>query len=179
MAEGTAQYETADNGSSWTSWGPSQPTLARSARSIAQPTLLGQLTPQQPVADRACRAAAVPTACARCATSWSAAVGDGRRTRRQHDAGPPCRRPVLLRSGPTPSRRRFGRTGRGRDAGHSRRASASAPHLQRRRRWRWCPWGGGTSVVGGLSAIAAGVAPSSRWTSSQLDRLRQRRPRSP
>src|SRR5580704_16199722 len=37
-----------DNGSTWTSWGATQPTLPESARSLLG-DLLGSLTPQQPV----------------------------------------------------------------------------------------------------------------------------------
>jgi alkyldihydroxyacetonephosphate synthase len=157
-----------DNNSSWTSWGGSQPDLPRSARSLLKDAL-GSLTPQQPVAlERATVAASRLSADVKAAlidALGADAVLDDDDARARHAGGQAYADLI---------RRRGGDTSDAPDAVLvPGTASAIADVL------RICaaatvavvPWGGGTSVVGGLSAQRGDCVAVVALDLARLDRL--------
>jgi alkyldihydroxyacetonephosphate synthase len=158
----------ADNGSTWTSWGATQPTLPDSARSLLA-ELLGNLTPQQPAPiEQAALSKSRLTAAVR--KSLVAAVGaagvlDDDATRARHAGGQSYSDLIRRRRGDAS------------DAPDAIVAPSSAEQVADV--LRICstaavavvPWGGGTSVVGGLAALDGGRRAVIALDVSQLDRL--------
>lgn len=157
-----------DNNSSWTSWGGHQPALSRSARSFLK-AALGPLTAQQPVA---IEAAALPgsglpaDAKGALVTALGAdAVADDATTRAWHAGGQSYADLV---------RRRRGDGSDAPDAVLFPASSAEVAEVLQicsRERVAVVPWGGGTSVVGGLAAERGGCAAVAALDLSRLDRL--------
>jgi alkyldihydroxyacetonephosphate synthase len=159
----------ADNGSTWTSWGAAQPDLPESARALLG-SLLGPLTPQRPAPiEQAKLAPSRATAALR--KSLAMALGEDAvlvddATRARHAGG---------QSYPDLVRRRAGDAS---DAPDAVVQPTSADHIADV--LRICskagvavvPWGGGTSVVGGLSAIDGGRKAVVALDVSRLDQLR-------
>jgi alkyldihydroxyacetonephosphate synthase len=142
-----------DNNATWTSWGGEQPTLPRSARSLLKDSL-GRLTPQRPVpVDRVTLAPSSLPAAVR--ADLVTALGDGGvkdddATRAFHAGGQSYTDIV---------RRRRGDTTEAPDAvllPATTGAIADVLRICSQARVAVVPWGGGTSVVGGLSAVRGG-----------------------
>lgn len=169
MDEGTAQYDkSADNGSSWTSWGAIQPELARSARALLA-DLLGQLTPQRPLpVERAVLAPSRLPSEVRdqlVAVVGESGVIDDDAVRARHAGGQSYSDLV---------RRRRGDASEAPDAIVTPATADEVGDVL-----RICsdgqvavvPWGGGTSVVGGLSAIDGGRRAVVALDLGRMDRL--------
>ncbi|HWC35319.1 MAG TPA: FAD-binding oxidoreductase [Mycobacteriales bacterium] len=157
-----------DNNASWTSWGAARPELNRSARSLLVDAL-GELTPQQALAvDDAKLAPSRLSSDAR--EALVAAVGesslrDDAITRAEHAGG---------QSYSDIIRRRRGDTSEAPDAIVLPRSPAEVAEVLRvcsEHRVAVVPWGGGTSVVGGLSPLAGGCSAVVAVDLSGLDRL--------
>jgi alkyldihydroxyacetonephosphate synthase len=157
-----------DSIASWTSWGAQQPSLPRSARSYLK-TALGPLTPQQPasverVTLRPSRLPATTTT-ALVNALGADAVRDDATTRAWHAGGQSYLDLVRRRHGD------------GSDAPDAVLYPASSTQVAdvlkicTRERVAVVPWGGGTSVVGGLSAERGGCVAVVALDLSRLDRL--------
>jgi alkyldihydroxyacetonephosphate synthase len=160
--------DSADNGSTWTSWGAERPTLSRSARALLNDSL-GDLTPQQPVAIE--RATVPPsTLPATVVADLVAAVGaDGVTTddasRARHAGGQSYSDLV---------RRRHGDASEAPDAVVLPATTAVIADVLRicsEAKVAVVTWGGGTSVVGGLAALRGDCVALIALDLSRLDRL--------
>jgi alkyldihydroxyacetonephosphate synthase len=157
-----------DNNSSWTSWGGTQPELPRSARALLKDSL-GSLTPQHPVRiDQA----VLPTSRLSAGVKASLvdalgedAVADDDASRARHAGGQAYADLI---------RRRRGDASDAPDAVLLPATAAviadvlaicSAAHIA------VVPWGGGTSVVGGLSSLRAECEAVVALDLSHLNRL--------
>jgi alkyldihydroxyacetonephosphate synthase len=157
-----------DNNSSWTSWGGSQPDLPRSARALLK-SALGSLTPQQPVPiERATIAesrlpAAVKT---RLVEALGAdGVKDDNASRARH-AGGQAYSDII--------RRRRGDASDAPDAvllPANTQAISDVLRICTADRVAVVAWGGGTSVVGGLSSLRGDCDSVVALDLSRLDRL--------
>lgn len=159
---------TIGNGADWTSWGATRPELSNGARSMLR-QLLGDLTPQQPMPiERAALAASRldPTARAALAAIVGAdGVLDDDRTRATHAGG---------QSYSDLIRRRRGDGSAAPDVVVAPTAAATIPALLAactEHDLAVIPWGGGTSVVGGLEPLAGSHAATVALDLSGLDRL--------
>jgi alkyldihydroxyacetonephosphate synthase len=158
-----------DNNSSWTSWGATRPSLARSARALLG-NLLGPLTLQQPAAiDHAVLAPSrlpIKVRDALVAALGEPSVLDDDATRARHAGGQSYSDLVRRRRGDAS------------DAPDAIVLPASADQVAEvlrictEGRVAVVPWGGGTSVVGGLSAIDGGRSAVLALDLSRMDRLR-------
>lgn len=157
-----------DNNSSWTSWGATQPDLPRSARSLLK-TALGALTPQRPVPlEQATVPASRLPADAKAElvdALGSDAVKDDDATRARHAGGQAYADLV---------RRRRGDASDAPDAVLLPATAAAIADVLRicsAARVAIVPWGGGTSVVGGLSALRGDCDAVVALDLTRLDRL--------
>ncbi|HVX08804.1 FAD-binding oxidoreductase, partial [Humibacter sp.] len=157
-----------DNGSSWTSWGATRPELPDSARSMLR-DLLGDLTPSRPGAiEQAQLPPSRLTAALR--KSLAGAVGESRVltddiTRARHAGGQAYADLV---------RRRRGDASDAPDVivrPGSAEQVAEVLAICSKARVAVVPWGGGTSVVGGLSAIDGGLKAVVALDLCRLDQL--------
>jgi alkyldihydroxyacetonephosphate synthase len=158
----------ADNNSSWTSWGGTRPALGRSTRTMLG-KLLGPLTPQQPsvIEDARVASSRLPTAIRDelVASLGETSVLDDDATRARHAGGQSYSDLV---------RRRRGDASDAPDAvvlPSSAEQVADVLRICSAGRVALVPWGGGTSVVGGLSAIADDCHAVIALDLSRLDRL--------
>jgi alkyldihydroxyacetonephosphate synthase len=157
-----------DNNSSWTSWGGQQPTLTRSAQAFLT-RHLGSLTPHPPAS---IEDAALPEArlSATSKQKLLAALGDDGLaddavTRARHAGG---------QSYLDLMRRRRGDASDAPDAvatPASATAVADVLRICSEDRIAVVPWGGGTSVVGGLAAERDGCTAIVALDLSRMDRL--------
>ena len=158
----------ADNGSTWTSWGATQPTLARSARTMLG-DLLGPLATQRPAT--VSQATLPPTRLpAEVRDQLLAALGesgvvDDDASRARHAGG---------QSYSDLIRRRRGDASEAPDAILLPSSAAQIAEVLRvcsESRVAVVPWGGGTSVVGGLARVDGGCVAVVALDLSRLDRL--------
>jgi alkyldihydroxyacetonephosphate synthase len=157
-----------DNNSSWTSWGGSQPDLPRSARTLLKDAL-GSLTPQQPVAlDQASVPASQLPADVRAQlvdTLGEDGVADDDAIRARHAGGQAYGDLI---------RRRRGDASDAPDAvllPSNAEPIADVLRICSGARVAVVPWGGGTSVVGGLSSLRGDCDSVVALDLSRLDRL--------
>ncbi len=165
---GASADRSIDNGATWTSWGATQPELSASARSLLT-AALGELTPQRPVA---ITAATVPVSRLPAAvradlvTALGAdAVLDDDASRARHAGGQAYADLI---------RRRRGDASDAPDAVLLPSTAAAVSDVLRicsTARIAVVPWGGGTSVVGGLAAQTGGAAAVVALDLSRLDQL--------
>ncbi|HVT64381.1 MAG TPA: FAD-binding oxidoreductase [Mycobacteriales bacterium] len=157
-----------DNDASWTSWGATRPELNRTARALLAESL-GALTPQQATAIE--QAKLSPSRLpAEAREALVAAVGepsvrDDAIARAEHAGGQSYADIV---------RRRHGDTSEAPDAVVSPGSAAEVADVLRicsEHRVAVVPWGGGTSVVGGLTPDTGGCAAVVAVDLSRLDRL--------
>jgi alkyldihydroxyacetonephosphate synthase len=157
-----------DNNASWTSWGAERPELAATARAFLT-TTLGPLTTQEPVA---VEAAVVPASRLPRATRaklvdalGADGVQDDDRTRAEHAGGQAYADLILRRNG---------------DASEAPDAVllpdsvdqiAGVLTICEAAKVAVVPWGGGTSVVGGLSPLTGRHKAAVALDLSRLDRL--------
>jgi alkyldihydroxyacetonephosphate synthase len=166
--DSTAGTDRRDNGASWTSWGATQPELSRAARSMLAHAL-GNLTPQHPVpVDQAAVAPSRLPAAVR--DALVAAVGEPSvrvdAVSRAWHAGGQSYSDIV--------RRRRGDTSEAPDAVVAPATAAEVAEVLRvcsEGRVAVVPWGGGTSVVGGLSALAGDLQAVVALDLSRMDRL--------
>jgi alkyldihydroxyacetonephosphate synthase len=158
-----------DNNATWTSWGGERPPLARSARSLLKSSL-GSLTAQEPasIARVTVAASRLPAAVGRELTDLLGPEGvlDDDVTRAQHAGGQSYSDLV---------RRRRGDTSDAPDAvllPATVGAISDVLRICEAGRVAVVPWGGGTSVVGGLSALTGDCVAVVALDLSRLDRLR-------
>jgi alkyldihydroxyacetonephosphate synthase len=157
-----------DNDATWTSWGAEQPALSRSARGFLK-TALGPLHPQTPAALERVRLLA-PTLPATVrkqlvAALGQAAVRDDDVSRAQHAGG---------QSYVDLMRRRRGDASDAPDTVLVPTRSEQVADVLRicaAARIAVVPWGGGTSVVGGLAALRGACSAVVALDLSALDRL--------
>ncbi|HWA65271.1 MAG TPA: FAD-binding oxidoreductase [Mycobacteriales bacterium] len=158
----------ADNGSTWTSWGATQPTLPASARRLLG-DLLGTLTSQHPAPIE--QAQLAPSRLSDTvrealeAAVGAAAVHTDDVTRARHAGGQSYSDLV---------RRRRGDASDAPDAvvrPANAREVAAVLRVCSAQRVAVVPWGGGTSVVGGLAALDGGLAAVVALDLSRMDRL--------
>jgi alkyldihydroxyacetonephosphate synthase len=157
-----------DNNSSWTSWGATRPTLSRSTRAMLA-NLLGPLTPQQPsvIEDAQLSPSRLPRAVrdALVAGLGETSVLSDNATRARHAGGQSYADLVRRRGGDAS------------DAPDAVVLPSSADQVADV--LRICsdggvavvPWGGGTSVVGGLTSLAGACQAVVALDLSRLDRL--------
>jgi alkyldihydroxyacetonephosphate synthase len=157
-----------DNDASWTSWGATRPELNRTARALLVGAL-GPLTPQRAVAiEAAALADSRLSADARealVAAVGESAVRDDAISRAEHAGG---------QSYSDIIRRRHGDTSEAPDAIVVPGSSAEIAEILRicgEHRVAVVPWGGGTSVVGGLTPDTGGCGAVVAVDLSRLDRL--------
>jgi alkyldihydroxyacetonephosphate synthase len=157
-----------DNDSTWTSWGADQPPLPRSARTLLKDAL-GTLTPQQPLTiDRAIiPTSALPESVKNDLTTalGGDAVKDDDATRARHAGG---------QSYADLIRRRRGDASDAPDAVLLPSTTAQIGDVLRicsAARVAVVPWGGGTSVVGGLSSLRGQSESVVALDLSRLDKL--------
>ncbi len=157
-----------DNGASWTSWGSTRPELNRTARALLGDAL-GTLTPQRALAveDAELAPSRLPTAAreALVAAVGETAVRDDAIARAEH-AGGQSYSDIL--------RRRHGDTSEAPDAIVVPGSAAEVAEVLRvctEHKVAVVPWGGGTSVVGGLTPIAGGCVAVVAVDLGRLDRL--------
>lgn len=157
-----------DNDASWTSWGATRPELNRVARSLLAEAL-GTLTPQQATAiENAKLAPSRLPADARealVAAVGESAVTDDPIARAEHAGG---------QSYSDIIRRRHGDTSEAPDAivlPGSATEVAEVIRVCSEHRVAVVPWGGGTSVVGGLAPTAGGCGAVVAVDLSRLDQL--------
>jgi alkyldihydroxyacetonephosphate synthase len=157
-----------DNNSSWTSWGATQPELPRSARSMLK-AALGSLTPQQPVPlDQATVGPSQLSTEVRAQfveALGGDAVADDDATRARHAGGQAYADLI---------RRRRGDASDAPDAVLLPGSSAAVADVLRicsSAHVAVVPWGGGTSVVGGLSSLRGDCEAVVALDLSRLDRL--------
>jgi alkyldihydroxyacetonephosphate synthase len=157
-----------DNGAGWTSWGASQPTLPDTARSLLG-DLLGELTPQQPTSIEDAKlapsrlSAAVRKSLVAVVGEAAVVVDDASRAR--HAGGQSYSDLV---------RRRSGDASDAPDAVVQPASPAEVAAVLRvcgKARVAVVAWGGGTSVVGGLSSIDGGLRAVVALDLARLDRL--------
>ncbi len=157
-----------DNGSSWTSWGASQPDLTRSGRSLLK-AALGPLSPQEPLPiERAVVPASALPAAVKAELVEALGpdgVADDDAARARHAGGQAYADLVRRRRG---------------DASDAPDAVLLPPHtaaiadvlrICSAHRVAIVPWGGGTSVVGGLSAHRGEFESVVALDLARLDRL--------
>jgi alkyldihydroxyacetonephosphate synthase len=157
-----------DNNSSWTSWGAERPTLPRSGRSLLANSL-GSLTAQQPVSIS--QATVAPSRLpAQVKAELIAALGDDAvlddNASRARHAGGQAYADLI--------RRRRGDAADAPDAvllPSSADAIAAVLEICSTAHVAVVPWGGGTSVVGGLSSLRGGCDAVVALDLSRLDRL--------
>ncbi|HVX70303.1 MAG TPA: FAD-binding oxidoreductase [Mycobacteriales bacterium] len=157
-----------DNDASWTSWGATRPALSRTARSLLSGAL-GTLTAQQSVA---IEAAQLPPARlgagareALVAAVGESAVRDDPGSRAEHAGG---------QSYSDIIRRRHGDASEAPDAIVVPGSAAEIAEVLRicsEHRVAVVPWGGGTSVVGGLTPNLGGCTAVVAVDLGRLDRL--------
>ncbi|HVS69236.1 MAG TPA: FAD-binding oxidoreductase [Mycobacteriales bacterium] len=157
-----------DNDATWTSWGATRPELNRTARGLLGEAL-GDLTPQQATAIEDAKLA--PTRLSADAReALVAAVGepsvrDDQISRAEHAGG---------QSYADIIRRRHGDTSEAPDAvvvPGSAQEVAEVLRVCSDHRIAVVPWGGGTSVVGGLTPLTGGCAAAVAIDLSRLDQL--------
>ncbi|HVV76996.1 MAG TPA: FAD-binding oxidoreductase [Mycobacteriales bacterium] len=157
-----------DNDAGWTSWGATRPELNRTARGLLT-DMLGPLTPQQSAVIEDAKLPATRLS-AEAREALVAAVGessvrDDQLSRAEHSGG---------QSYSDIIRRRHGDTSEAPDAIVVPGSAAEVAEVLRvctEHRVAVVPWGGGTSVVGGLSPIAGGNNAVVAVDLSRLDRL--------
>jgi alkyldihydroxyacetonephosphate synthase len=157
-----------DNNSSWTSWGADQPELPRSARSLLKDAL-GSLTAQRPAS---IEQATVPASrlpedvrAKLVAVLGDDAVKDDDATRARHAGGQAYADLI---------RRRRGDASDAPDAvllPSTAAAITAVLQVCSAARIAVVPWGGGTSVVGGLSSLRGNCAAVVALDLARLDRL--------
>ncbi len=157
-----------DNDASWTSWGATRPELSRAARALLAGAL-GALTPQQatPIERAQVGPSRLPADArdALAAAVGEASVRDDATARAEHAGG---------QSYSDLIRRRRGDTSEAPDAIVVPGSAAEVAEVLRvcsEHRVAVVPWGGGTSVVGGLSPLAGGCAAVVAVDLGRLDRL--------
>jgi alkyldihydroxyacetonephosphate synthase len=157
-----------DNNSSWTSWGAERPTLPRSGRSLLKDAL-GSLTAQQPtpIEQASVTASQLPGSVKAelIAALGEGAVLDDNMIRARHAGGQAYADLV---------RRRRGDASDAPDAvvlPSSADEIAQVLEICSTNRIAVVPWGGGTSVVGGLSALRGDCDAVIALDLSRLDRL--------
>ena len=151
---------------------------ARPGRGAARAELFGGRAPAERRPPVALEQVALPAAALAPAAraALAAAVGDehvrdDHATRVAHAAGRSYPDLVRLRTGDLADRARRRRRPAGRDE-----VAARAGGVRARTTSRWCPFGGGTSVVGGVEPLsAAATTPSIALDLARLDRRRRRR----
>jgi len=157
-----------DNDASWTSWGATRPELNRTARTLLT-SALGTLTPQQSAAIENAQLAPsrLPTEAreALVGAVGESSVRDDPIARAEHAGG---------QSYSDIIGRRRGDTSEAPDAIVVPGSAAEIAEILRicsERRVAVVPWGGGTSVVGGLTPDTGGCAAVVAVDLSRLDRL--------
>jgi alkyldihydroxyacetonephosphate synthase len=157
-----------DNNSSWTSWGAEQPELPRSARSLLK-NALGSLTPQQPISigRASVPASRLPDPVK---ADLEAALGDDAvkaddATRARHAGGQSYADLIRRRRGDASDAPDAVLLPATADAIPDVLRICSAAHVA------VVPWGGGTSVVGGLSSLRGDCEAVVALDLSRLDRL--------
>ncbi|MGN6473198.1 MAG: FAD-binding oxidoreductase [Mycobacteriales bacterium] len=157
-----------DNDASWTSWGATRPELNRTARALLADAL-GTLTPQHAMAieDAKLSPSRLPAAAREALVSavGEAAVRDDAISRAEHAGGQSYSDIV---------RRRHGDTSEAPDAIVVPGSAAEIAEVLRvcsEHKVAVVPWGGGTSVVGGLTPVAGGCSAVVAVDLSRLDRL--------
>jgi alkyldihydroxyacetonephosphate synthase len=157
-----------DNNASWTSWGATRPELNRTARALLTESL-GALTPQRAAAveDVELPSSRLPADArdALVAVVGESALRDDAISRAEHAGG---------QSYSDLIRRRRGDTSEAPDAIVVPGSAAEIAEILRicsEHRVAVVPWGGGTSVVGGLTPQAGGCSAVVAVDLSRLDRL--------
>lgn len=157
-----------DNGASWTSWGASRPELNRAARALLADAL-GALTPQHAAAieDATLAASRLPTESreALAAVVGESAVLDDPAARAEHAGGQSYSDIV---------RRRHGDASEAPDAIVVPASAGEIAEILRictEHKIAVVPWGGGTSVVGGLTPLAGGCRAVVAVDLRRMDRL--------
>jgi alkyldihydroxyacetonephosphate synthase len=164
----SSQPVAADNGSTWTSWGATQPALSRQVRAMLA-ELLGPLTPQQPAPIETAQLAPsrlpADVRDALVAALGETGVVDDDAARARHAGGQSYGDLV---------RRRAGDATEGPDAvvlPANAEQVADVLRICSEGRVAVVPWGGGTSVVGGLARIDGGAPAVVALDLARMDRL--------